>query len=92
MRPVSAEASAGSSGAAALLDPNPLFVELKPNAPTKPPPQKKKRKRPIQTAAPAADAPPARTALARRRLHADPRADPVTRGESLLGLRSVKRT
>ena len=59
VRPVSAEASAGSSGAAALLDPNPLFVELKPNAPPpKAPPAKKKRKRPIQAAAPAPEAPP----------------------------------
>jgi hypothetical protein len=61
VKPVSADASAGSSGAAALLDPNPLFVELKANAPPKPPPPKKKRKRPIQTAAPAADAPPPQT-------------------------------
>jgi hypothetical protein len=59
VRPVSAEASAGSSGAAALLDPNPLFVELKLNAPPpKAPPAKKKRKRPIQAAAPAPEAPP----------------------------------
>jgi PEGA domain len=54
VRPVSAEASAGSPGATALLDPNPLFVELKPTAPPKPPPAaKKKRRRPIQAAAPA---------------------------------------
>ena len=33
--PVSAEASAGSPGATALLDPNPLFVELKPTAAAK---------------------------------------------------------
>ena len=59
VKPVSAEASAGGSGAAALLDPNPLFVELKPNAPPpKPAPPKKKRKRPIQAAAPAAETPP----------------------------------
>jgi PEGA domain len=59
VRPVSAEASAGSPGATALLDPNPLFVELKPTAPPKPPPPpKKKRRRPIQAAAPAAEAPP----------------------------------
>jgi hypothetical protein len=60
VRPVSAEASAGSPGATALLDPNPLFVELKPTAPPKPPPAaKKKRRRPIQAAAPAApEAPP----------------------------------
>ena len=57
VRPVSAEASAGSPGATALLDPNPLFVELKPTAPPKPPaPPKKKRRRPIQAAAPAAPA------------------------------------
>jgi hypothetical protein len=44
---------------AALLDPNPLFVELKLNAPPpKAPPAKKKRKRPIQPAAPAPEAPP----------------------------------
>ena len=54
VRPVSAEASAGSPGATALLDPNPLFVELKPTAaPKPPPPPKKKRRRPIQAAAPA---------------------------------------
>jgi hypothetical protein len=58
VRPVSAEASAGSPGATALLDPNPLFVELKPTAAPKPPPPKKKRRRPIQAAAPAAEAPP----------------------------------
>ena len=59
VKPVSAEASAGSSGATALLDPNPLFVELKPNAPPpKAAPPKKKRKRPIQAAAPAAEPPP----------------------------------
>jgi PEGA domain len=58
VRPVSAEASAGSPGATALLDPNPLFVELKPTAQPKPAPPKKKRRRPIQTAAPAAEAPP----------------------------------
>jgi hypothetical protein len=58
VKPVSAEASAGSSGAAALLDPNPLFVELKPNAPPPKAPPKKKRRRPIQAAAPAAEAPP----------------------------------
>jgi hypothetical protein len=59
VRPVSAEASAGSPGATALLDPNPLFVELRPTAPPKPPPPpKKKRRRPIQAAAPAAEAPP----------------------------------
>ncbi len=59
VRPVSAEASAGSPGATALLDPNPLFVELKPTAPPKPPaPPKKKRRRPIQAAAPAAETPP----------------------------------
>jgi hypothetical protein len=45
VKPVSAEANAGSSGAAALLDPNPLFVELKPNAPPPKAPPKKKRKR-----------------------------------------------
>jgi hypothetical protein len=58
VRPVPPEANAGSSGATVLLDPNPVFVELKPKAPPKPPP--KKRKRPIQAAAPApaADAPP----------------------------------
>lgn len=62
VRPVSAEASAGSTGATALLDPNPLFVELKPTAPPKPPPPKKKRRRPIQAAAPApTDAPPPAT-------------------------------
>jgi hypothetical protein len=62
IRPVPPEANAGSSGAAALLDPNPLFVELKAATPTKPPP-KKKRKRPITAAAPAAqDAAPADTA------------------------------
>jgi hypothetical protein len=63
VRPVSAEASAGSPGATALLDPNPLFVELKPTAPPKPPPAaKKKRRRPIQAAAPApTDAPPPAT-------------------------------
>jgi PEGA domain-containing protein len=62
VKPVSGEASAGSSGG--LLDPNPLFVELKPNAPPpKPAPPKKKRKRPIQSAAPAApqEAPPPQT-------------------------------
>jgi hypothetical protein len=60
VRPVSADASAGSPGATALLDPNPLFVELKPTAAPKPPPAaKKKRRRPIQSAAPAApEAPP----------------------------------
>jgi PEGA domain len=59
VRPVSAEASAGSPGATALLDPNPLFVELKATAAPKPPPPKKKRRRPIQAAAPApAEAPP----------------------------------
>jgi hypothetical protein len=53
VRPVSAEASAGSSGATALLYPNPLFVALKPTAPPKPlPPPKRKRRRPIQAAAP----------------------------------------
>jgi PEGA domain len=66
VRPVSAEASAGSPGATALLDPNPLFVELKPTAPPKPPPAtKKKRRRPIQAAAPApAEAPPAQQGFA----------------------------
>jgi PEGA domain len=58
VRPVSADASAGSPGATALLDPNPLFVDLKPMAAPKPPPPKKKRRRPIQAAAPAAEAPP----------------------------------
>jgi hypothetical protein len=59
VRPVSAEASAGSPGATALLDPNPLFVELKATAGPKPPPPKKKRRRPIQAAAPApTEAPP----------------------------------
>jgi PEGA domain len=60
IRPVPPEANAGSSGATALLDPNPVFVELKPTNPPKPPPKKKKR--PIQSAAPApapaAQAPP----------------------------------
>jgi PEGA domain len=58
VRPASAEAGAGSSGTTALLDPNPVFVELKPATPPKAPP--KKRKRPIQAAAPApaAEAPP----------------------------------
>jgi len=59
VRPASAEASAGSSATTALLDPNPVFVELKPTTPPKPPP--KKRRRPIQAAAPAppaAEAPP----------------------------------
>jgi hypothetical protein len=50
-----------ASADAAVLEPNPLFVELKPTAAAKPPPPKKKRKRPIQTAAPAADAPPPQT-------------------------------
>jgi hypothetical protein len=58
VKPTSADASAG---AAALLEPNPLFVELKSNAPPPKPVAKKKRKRPIQTAAPAADAPPPQT-------------------------------
>jgi PEGA domain len=59
VRPVSAEASAGSPGATALLDPNPLFVELKATAAPKPPPPKKKRRRPIQAAAPTpTEAPP----------------------------------
>jgi PEGA domain len=64
VRPVSAEASAGSPGATALLDPNPLFVELKPTAQPKPPPPRKKRRRPIQAAAPAPaeEAPPPATA------------------------------
>jgi hypothetical protein len=53
VRPVSGESGTGGSGSAALLYPNPLFVELKPTAPPKPPPPKKKRRRPIQAAAPA---------------------------------------
>jgi hypothetical protein len=57
VRPVSGESGTGGSGSAALLDPNPLFVELKPTAPPKPPPPKKKRRRPIQAAAPAPDEP-----------------------------------
>jgi hypothetical protein len=62
VKPVSTDASAGS----ALLDPNPVFVELKANAPPpKQPPPKKKRKRPIQSAAPApAEAPPPATGFA----------------------------
>ena len=58
VRPASADAGAGSAGATALLDPNPLFVDLKPTAAPKPPAAKKKRRRPIQAAAPAAEAPP----------------------------------
>jgi PEGA domain len=64
VKPVPPEANAGSSGAAALLDPNPLFVELKAATPPKAPP-KKKRRRPITAAAPAApDAAPADAAAA----------------------------
>jgi PEGA domain len=56
VKPVAPEGS--SAGAAAsLLDPNPLFVELKPPAPPKGPP--KKRKRPIQSASPAPPGAPA---------------------------------
>ena len=43
--------------ATALLDPNPLFVELKRPVPPKGPPPK--RKRPIQSASPAPGAAPA---------------------------------
>jgi hypothetical protein len=52
-----------TSADAAVLEPNPLFVELKPTVAAKPPPPKKKRKRPIQSAAPAApqEAPPPQT-------------------------------
>ena len=60
VKPVSAEASAGSSGAAALLDPNPLFVELKPNAPPpKAPPKKKRRPRRKRRRRPVSPRPPA---------------------------------
>ena len=50
VKPVAPEGSA-KDAAATLLDPNPLFVELKPPASPKGPP--KKRKRPIQSASPA---------------------------------------
>jgi hypothetical protein len=50
VKPVAPEGSS-SGTAASLLDPNPLFVELKPPAPPKGPP--KKRRRPIQSASPA---------------------------------------
>jgi PEGA domain len=57
VKPVAPEGS--STGAAAsLLDPNPLFVQLKPPPPPKGP-LPKKRKRPIQSASPAPDAAPA---------------------------------
>lgn len=61
VKPVSTDAGS------ALLDPNPLFVELKANAPLpKQPSPKKKRKRPIQSTvpAPAAEAPPPATGFA----------------------------
>ena len=65
VKPVAPEGSA-KDAAATLLDPNPLFVELKPPAPPKAPP--KKRKRPIISASPgpgaAAPAVPAPAAAA----------------------------
>jgi hypothetical protein len=57
VKPVAPEGSS-SGTAASLLDPNPLFVELKHPAPPKGAPPKK-RKRPIQSASPAPGAAPA---------------------------------
>jgi hypothetical protein len=57
VKPVAPEGSS-SGTAASLLDPNPLFVELKHPTPPKGAPPKK-RKRPIQSASPAPGAAPA---------------------------------
>jgi hypothetical protein len=53
VKPVTPESGASSSGTNALLDPNPLFVELKSTTPPKPPKKVVKHKRPIQSASPA---------------------------------------
>ena len=54
VKPVAPEGSSTGT-AASLLDPNPLFVELKRPAPPKE--QARKRRRPIQSASPAPGAP-----------------------------------
>jgi PEGA domain len=63
VKPVTPESGTSSSGANALLDPNPLFVELKSTTPPKPAKKVVKHKRPIQSASPAA-APAAQDAQA----------------------------
>ncbi len=61
VKPVTPESGASST---ALLDPNPLFVELKSTTPPKPAKKVVKHKRPIQSASPAPAAAPAQDAQA----------------------------